>query len=190
MRAIALILALAATTAQAQQLGFKGLPMGAERQQLLEAFPSMQCNKTSPQFRTLGEEHCASSASFCSQTDCTASRQALSTYAGMPAWDVNFSIVEGRVAGFNATVANTSYEAVRDAMREVYGKGKEEIEEVQTMGGAKLPARIWEAKSAGGTITLFERAARLNQGFVTMKSAELLAWQKKGPDAKKGSKDL
>lgn len=187
MKTAVLALALLVSGAHAQ-VAFKGLPLGAERQQLLSAFPSLQCMKAPAQFR-VGEEDCMEGV--CSTPACKDSSKALATYAGMPSWDTAFSLVSGRVEFFTAHIHKTSYDSVRDALREVYGRGQESTRAAQTIGGARLQSRVWDAKASdGATITLFEMGNTLDEGSVVAESAAFKQWRGQPKDAKKNAGDI
>lgn len=187
MRTAVLAALLIAGNAHAQ-LGFKGVALGADRQQLLEQFASLQCAKPPAQFARLGEEVCRERP--CTGTACEASQKALSTYGGQPLVDLNFGVVGGRVEQFGASIASTSYEGVRDALRAAHGAGNETTRAMQTLGGAGIDSRVWDVVVPGGTITLFERAGRLDNGRVDARSPAFTQWVQRGGDARKTSRDL
>lgn len=186
MQRFLLATALLATSAYGQTLSYKGLALGTPRADVLEKFPSMQCAKPPPQFRTLGDEHCTARRD-CAPGACTDSLRELGTYAGVPALDVTFSVVAGRIEGVTTRINDTSYETVRDALRAALGPGREDTQAMQTLGGAQLAPRVWEFESADGAVTLFERAGRVNTGVLRLQSKAFDQWQRK---PKPGGKDL
>ncbi len=165
-----------ATAAHGQQIAYKGFPLGGEQSQLIAQFPSLACVKPPPQLAALGELHCTERS--CSGDACRASETALSTYAGMPAWDVTFAVVGGRVEGFTLALHASSYEAVRDALREANGQGRESTQPMQTIGGARIAPRVWSTATPAGTITLFERARRIDDGALVVESKSFDAWRR------------
>jgi len=187
MKALVAIAVLSAASAHAQ-LAFKGLPLGVDRQQLTQQFPSLRCQQVPPQFSRLGEQRCTSAP--CNSDACRASEKALGSYGGMPAWDTGFSVVGGRVAAFDLVVNATSYEAVREALREVHGAGEEQVVAMQTAGGAKVNARLWTVKTADGKISLYERAVNYDTGRVQAETTAFTRWLEAAPASRKNARDL
>lgn len=186
MKRILLASVLLVSSAYGQTLSYKGLALGAPRADVLEKFPSMQCAKPPPQFRRLGDEHCTDRLD-CAPGACTESLRELGSYAGVPALDVTFSLVAGRLEGVTTSLNDTSYEAVRDALRAALGPGREDTHAMQTLGGARLAPRVWEFESADGSVTLFERAGRVNTGVLRLQSKAFDRWQSQ---PKPSGKDL
>lgn len=190
MRILALFACIffGASSAAAQEIGFKGVPLGATKSDLLEKFPFLDC-KPPPgrSFASLGEELCSvpMSASF-EQT------RPLYSYGGQPAMDAQFAIVGGRVEQFSIRFLPDRYEAIKAAISEAYGDPKETTSIRQTMRGEALASRRLSVSRSNGTLSVLEHAGRVDQGAVDGRSSAFEAYVdrvKKG-DPKAGSKDL
>jgi len=188
MKALVVVASLIAGSAHAEPLAFKGLPMGADQQQLTQQFPSLRCEKVPPQFSRLGEQRCTGAP--CSGDACRASEKALASYGGMPAWDTGFAVVDGRVAAFDLAINSSSYEAVRDALRDAHGVGAESEVAMQLRTGAKFTSRLWTVKTAAGKISLHERAVKYDEGRLQAESSAFTRWLETAAKSKKNSGDL
>lgn len=188
MKAV-VIAALLFTGAAHAQLAYKGLPLGSARDELTARYPSLECQAIPQQgrFARLGEELCRDR--YCTGAACAASSKALSTYGGAPVWDVTFAIVGGGVGEMTARFASDAYTTLRDALREAHGPGKERLQPMQTLGGARVDSRVWEASVPGGSITLSERAGQLTEGAVEVRSTAFTAWSNRPGDARKNAGD-
>ena len=177
--------ALFAASAHGQQVMVKGIPLGADRAQLLARYPKLDCSRLAPQYRANGDEMCG-----CTQYKCTRVHHELETYAGSPMRGVAFSLVEGRVEGFSATFGWSFYAPMRDTLAAAYGPGSEGTQVLQTQRGAQVPARAWSVEHEGATVMLLERAGSLDQGSVEIATPVLRARRDSERAEKKGKKDL
>jgi hypothetical protein len=174
----------------AQQIEFKGVPLGAAKSELLQRFPSLECRPLAASLSSLGEEHCTERLT-CSEPACAESRKALSTYAGMPAWDVSFGIVAGRVERFAIVFPARNYVQVRDAAKAIYGAGQESARTMQTRAGAALESRVWSA-DADGTMLVSEHGTRIDEGGAGAESSTFRQWRasRSKSDTKKNANDM
>ena len=189
MRKLLLGATLAASSiANAQDLGFKGVPFGATKEELMARFPALECKPTMRSFKMLGEEQCTTRLS--SKMD--DSLRQLYSYGGQPAQDASFGIVNGRFEQFSMKFTPGKYEAVRNSVSEAFGRGKESVNAMQTMGGMSFSSRTSSYAMVGGTITVLEHVGSIDWGGVDGRSPAFSAYVQrvKAGDPKTGSKDL
>lgn len=182
---IAILTVLFAVSAHGQQVMVKGIPLGADRAQLLERYPALECNRLAPQFGARGDELCR-----CVEYACTRVHRELETYAGSPMRGVGFTIVAGRVEGFSGTFGWSLYGPIRDTLVGAYGHGAESTQVLQTQRGDQVPARAWSVEYEGAAVTLLERAGSLDTGSFDVASPALRARRDTERAEKKGKKDL
>lgn len=168
---------LLSTAVHAQTLGFKGVPIGAERAALLAAFPGLECRRPSVAYRAQGEEVCGTAAPA----------GALATYANRPVRGISFALIAGRLEGFNLLLSWAEYGAVRDALATEYGAGAEITQPLQTAGGRAIASRVWQAVTPEGTAALFERGGGIDQALLDVSSPALRQWAR---SARAGKPDL
>lgn len=178
----------AAGAACAQEFAVKGLLLGAARAALNTHFGPIECVRPPAQFTRLGDEVCTPRP--CAGSDCTAGQQLLVSYANQPIWRAGFGMVNGRFEQFKATMSASSYEAVRNALRDVYGAGSESTETRQTLGGARLASRVWQVEGQGWQATIVERGAAADEGAVDIRSSTFSRWVAAGGTAQKKAGDL
>lgn len=189
MKTIACLALLFCGAAHAQ-LAFKGLPLGSDRQALLARYASLECMAVpkGAAFAGIGDELC--SDAYCRGPACAASSAALSSYGGAPVWSLDFGIVDGRVEQFSARFDAAAYETLRDALRAAHGAGRERVQPMQTLRGARVDARIWSIELPTGEVSVFERAAKIGEGAVELRSAAFSTWARRAPDVGKSVKGL
>lgn len=178
MKLLVALVVLVATTAHAQ-VSFKGLALGADRTELLSKFPALQCRPLPPsKYNDKGDEICSGKSEM------------LQTYGGRPVYGFVFGVIAGHVESFESTIPFTSYPGIRDALIEANGPGVETLMSLATAGGRVVESRVWKAKTADGTITVYERLSSLVDGMVVGRSAAGEAFAAAVSAAHKGSKDL
>jgi hypothetical protein len=185
------LLATLPAVAASQALQFKGLAMGASKEELMQRFPGLTCSKVPPQFAVIGEETCRADRA-CSDAACHESKKAFDTYGGAPAWDIAFSLAQSKVVGFSATIHPGSYESVREALKEIYGPGREEVNVMVRSNGTKFDSRQWNSAAQAPNIVVLEHAGRVNEARVQATTEALVEWRQaaKRGDPKKNKGDL
>lgn len=188
-----LLLALLAASHVHAQIAFKGVPLGGDRYELQNKFPSVQCKALPPsKWNDKGDEFCRDD--YCpagGSVACDASRTVLRTYGGQPVNGIGFGVIGGRVESFEASIPWTSYNGIRDALREVHGQGTEGVMTLATGGGRLVESRVWKATTADGSmITVYERSSSLTDGLVVGRTAAGEAYAVQVNTPKKDAKDL
>lgn len=185
---IAGLMMAAAASSIAQDLGYKGAPFGATKDEFLARHPGLKCSDPGPRMRVLGDEVCEPELTSAN----LANLPAFGTYAGQPIRRPSFGLVDGKFARFGATFAPGQYEAIRDAMAAGIGQGTETTRTFQTRGGASVLSRSFTIKRPDGVVNLLEHAGSLNEGAVAGRSTDYDTFQRRlEQDATKaGSKDL
>lgn len=188
MKLLAIVaITLTSTVCWAQGLAYKGVPLGATKEELIEKFPALECSKVPASSAVLGEEKC--SAKVGAPFDQT---RPLYTYAEQPVQSTWFGVINGRVEQFAMTMDPDRYEAVKGAVIEAYGPGKETSTQRQTMGGATFRSRTYTVQRQGGELAVMEHAGRIDQGGIDARTSAFTTYVDrvlKG-DPKRGSKDL
>lgn len=195
MRLYAMVLVLglaAAGGAQAQAIGFKGVALGAKKDELLAKFPTLMCKKLAGPQRSLGEEQCANLDRRCFRVECVASRRSLATYAEQPISGLTFSVVAGRFERFSLVVKSDSYEVIRNSLKTAFGAGVEEGRHAPVHGGTAPSSRTWVYSQSGSSLTLYEHNGGPDEGAVVGSTAAFSDYERKTRegDAQKGSKDI
>lgn len=164
MKKVVFALALLAAAAHAQQpLGFKGVPFGASKAELLARFPALRCEPAKAEWLQ-GDERCFG-------TDAS-----VRDYGGEMAQDwVRFSLVGGSFEGFDLSFRWTRYGGLRDALIAAYGPGVEQVQSLQALRGTPFPSRVWVVKTEQGSLTLLERSVD-DTGSVFAASPKFNEW--------------
>lgn len=181
------VIMLAGTSAYGQEVGFKGVPLGATKEILLEKFPGLRCNKTPEEYVTLGEETCTK------RFDGSAEDKApLESYAGQPATYLTFGIAEGLFGYFSLTIEPRHYDQIKSAVEATLGKGIQTERAIQSRGGLKIDTRTLSIAKPNGTIKISEHAGQIDRGQVMGSSPAFQAYVERvySEKTKKGSKDI
>lgn len=158
MRSLLFAFAFIAAQAHAQTqdaLGYKGVPLGADRAELLARFPALECRAPNPKWSD-ADEVC--NPMLCPGEACITAWNSLHSYGGERVEGVKFDIIAGKVEGFAIQFPWTSWGRVRDAAKAAYGDGFEEVQQMQGARGVPFPSRIWGVEKPNGTMAIFERA--------------------------------
>lgn len=185
---LAVIAALACGAASAQSISYRGLPLGSTKAELLQRFPDLECKPSPVSAHTLGEEMCDAAHIYVPKE-----RSApLFSYGGAPVAEPRFIIINGRVEAFIAEFLPKNYDAIRNALEQAHGPGKEQAVPIQTMMGASTTSRRWMKTMPGGQFTLAEHAGTIEYGAVQISSDQYQAFSaaKRSGNAKAGASDL
>lgn len=174
--------------ALAQPIAYRGLPLGSPKAELLKQYPDLVC-KPSPAMSTmLGQEACKTEGMYTP----TESARPLFSYGGRPVTRPTFYLIDGRFESFTAAFSPANYTAIRNALEEAHGAGKERTATLQTMGGASIESKRWSHAVSGGTFALLEHGTSIEFGALQISSDRYLEYsqRKRTGDPKEGAKDL